>query len=281
MKNKLICLILALVIALNLPVTCAAVDMDKVICLPIIMYHAVKPGNADKNSITPSELEADLKYFKENGYSAITMSELIDYVDGVGTLPEKPVLLSFDDGYYNNYKYVLPLLLKYDTRIVLSIIVNAIDLFSEKPSEDDGYSHITWGQINEMKESGYVEIQNHSYNLHKIGKGRTGCGQNKSEPLPEYNKMLKEDIEKAQDRIYEMTGAVPNTFTYPYGKYNDNTVEIIKNLGFRATFSCEYGVNLIYKDGETDLFNMKRICRAHTDSIETLLNEAMKTLKYR
>lgn len=282
MKRKFISLLLAIALVCSLPGTASAkVDMDKVICLPIIMYHSVSPGTVNKDSITPREFENDLKYLKENGYESITMRELTDYIDGAGELPEKPVVLSFDDGYYNNYKYVYPLLQEYDTRIVMSVIVNSIDQFTEKPTQNDGFTHITWYQLNEMLDSGYVEIQNHSYNLHKMGKSRAGCAQGKSESLEDYNKVLSEDALKAQSRIYEMTGNMPSTFAYPYGKYNDNTVDIIKSLGFKATFSCDYGINLINKEGETDLFNMKRICRSNNEGAETLIDEAMKTLKYR
>ena len=77
-----------------------------------------------------------------------------------------------------------------------------------------------------------------------------------------------------------MTGQAPTTFTYPYGKYSDNTAAILRELGFRATFSCEYGINLLNKEGETDLFNMKRICREHGVSAEKSIKGAAKTLKF-
>ena len=65
------------------------------------------------------------------------------FADGKGTLPEKPVLLSFDDGYYNNYKYVFPLLQKYGMKIVMSVIAGATDEFTRRPSLDENYAHIT------------------------------------------------------------------------------------------------------------------------------------------
>jgi hypothetical protein len=78
--------------------------------LPIIMYHEVKPCRAGKDVILPWEFENDLKYLSANNYTTITMSDLIDYVYNDGELPEKPIILSFDDGYLNTYVYVLPLL---------------------------------------------------------------------------------------------------------------------------------------------------------------------------
>jgi len=260
----------------------AVVNPDDYICLPVVMYHSVRPNNAGKDSITPGEFEADLKFFKENGYQTVTMSDLINFVDGKGQLPEKPVILTFDDGFYNNYKYVYPLLKQYDMRIVLSIIANATDKFTHKPSQNEGYSHITWGQLNEMIDSGHVEVQNHTYDMHSTGKnGRVGSKQNNGESFEQYSRALGEDLAKSQMLIYTMTGKMPTTYAYPYGKYNDNTVAILKEHGFRASFSCEFGINLIDKEGGTDLFSIRRICRAHNQSAEKVIADAMETLKFR
>jgi len=260
---------------------CQAVNLDEYICLPAVMYHAVRPSKSGKDSITPAEFEADLKFFRENGYKTVTMQDVMDFVDGKGKLPEKPVMLTFDDGYYNTYKYVYPLLKEYDMRIVLSIIVNATDKFTRRPSKSEDYAHITWGQLNEMISSGHVELQNHTFDMHSDNKGRIGSRQNKNESFDEYRDALSEDLVKSQMMIYAMTGQLPSVFVYPYGKYNDNTVAILKELGFRGSFSCEFGINLISKDGETDLFNFRRICRAHNQSAEKVISDAMETLKFR
>ena len=283
MYRKLIKIIsAAAVVALLLQFSAAAaVNTDEVICLPIIMYHAVKPSGGGKNSITPQEFESDLKFYRDAGYAVVTMNDLIYHVSGARKLPEKPVILAFDDGYYNNYKYVYPLLREYDARIVMSVITKALDDFTESPSKSVEYAHMTWDQLCEMVSSGHAEVQNHSYNLHSYGKSRVGCGRNKGESVEDYDRVLSSDVMLSQLRIYEMTGSVPNTFTYPYGRYSDLTVEILERLGFTATLSCEYGINLVNISGETELFNLKRICREHNQSAEKVIADAMETLKYR
>ena len=282
LRKKLFSVIIAATILTYFcPKASAAVNLDEYVCLPVLMYHSVRPWGSDKDSITPAEFENDLKFLKENGYQTITMTDLLNFVDGRGKLPEKPIMLSFDDGYYNNYKYVYPLLKQYDMRIVLSIIANATDKFTRRPSDSEGYSHITWGQLNEMIASGHAEVQNHTYDLHATNKGRIGCKQKDGEPLEEYRAVLSEDLAKSQAMIYVMTGEMPSTFAYPYCKYNDNTVTILKELGFRASFSCNFGINLICKEGEPDLFSMRRICRAHNQSAEKMIRDAMETLKFR
>jgi peptidoglycan/xylan/chitin deacetylase (PgdA/CDA1 family) len=148
-----------------------------------MMYHEVKTYKTGKDVITPYEFESDLKYLQSNNYNTITMAQLIDYVDNGTELPENPIILSFDDGYLNNYVYAYPLVKKYDMKMVLSIIGKSTDDFTRIPDDDLDYSHVTWMQINEMTDSGCVEIQNHSYNLHKITKGSTGRKQKRGETL--------------------------------------------------------------------------------------------------
>ena len=70
--------------------------------------------------LSPAQFESDLKYLKENGYHTVVVQDLIDYVEKGVPLPEKPVMLTFDDGYYNNYYYAFPLLEEYDAKIVIS-----------------------------------------------------------------------------------------------------------------------------------------------------------------
>ena len=272
---------IAAAVCAPLPGRCAAVSPEEIIQLPVIMYHAVRPAKSGKDSITPQEFESDLEFYKETGYESVTMAQVLDFVDGKAGLPEKPVLLSFDDGFYNSYKYVYPLLKKYDMKIVMSVIAEATDEFTRRPSTDENYAHITWGQLNEMISSGHAELQNHSCAMHKNKKGRRiGCAKKSGEPIEKYAEEINKDLNRGQAMIYEMTGQLPTTFTYPYGKYSDNTVEILKEFGFRASFSCEYGINLLNRKGETCLFNMKRICRAHGQSAEKVIGDAAKLLNF-
>jgi len=255
------------------------VKKDDSLYLPIIMYHEIKTFKLGKDVISPYEFESDLKYLRDNNYHTVTMSQLIDYVDGNGVLPENPIVLSFDDGYLSTYKYAFPLIKQYNMKIVLSLIGKNTDDFTRIPDDNIDYSHVTWNQLNEMINSGYIEVQNHTYNLHSNGyKGRKGCLQCSSESFEEYEQVLTDDINKLQDEIFDYSGKLPNTFTYPYGKSSENTDVIIKKLGFRATLSCDYGINLVNKDPET-LFGLKRICRSHGDTMERIIKKAYKTIK--
>lgn len=279
--KKSICFLLSVFIALGpFLLNCAAEEPkmpDGVsVYLPIIMYHEVKTYKAGKDVILPWEFENDLKYLSKNNYTTITISNLIDYVYNNVPLPENPIILSFDDGYLNNYVYVLPLLKQYNMKIVFSIIGKNTDDFTNIPDDNLDYSHVAWEQLNEMLDSGCVEVQNHTYNLHKYYK-RIGCKQMPNESDADYENMLTEDVGKLQEEITKMTGYTPTAFAYPYGKTSRNTDMILKKLGFKATLTCDYGINKITKDTNS-LFGLKRICRSHNNSIGKLLIEAYKTI---
>jgi peptidoglycan/xylan/chitin deacetylase (PgdA/CDA1 family) len=256
----------------------AVSSMNPTINLPIMMYHQVKNSGLGKDVISPYEFESDLKYLQDNNYTTITMTELIDYVYYGKKLPKKPIILTFDDGYYSTYKYVFPLIKKYNVKIVLSIVGKSTDDFTKVTDTNINYAHISWDQVKEMQESGLVEIQNHTYNLHRVCNGRYSCEQKVNETLSNYEKILVEDTIALQNKIEQAISVVPNTFTYPYGRYNENTEKIIKQLGFRATLTVKYGINLINRNDTDHLFGLRRICRSHNESIGKLIKEGIDSI---
>ncbi len=240
--------------------------------VPILMYHSIlRSSNVHGNYIiSESAFESDLKYLKENGYTTVVMQDLIDYVHNGKTLPEKPVVLTFDDGYFNNFSYAFPLLEKYNSKAVLSLIGYYTDLYTKTPDENPGYSHVTWNNVKKMMESGLVEMQNHSYNLHTTDKGRNGTKKKKGESNAQYKAVLTEDLGKLQDCFKTNTGYTPSTFTYPFGSVSNASFDIIKEMGFKASLSCESGMNTISRDPES-LYMLKRYLRTQKKSAESIL----------
>ena len=107
-------------------------DTDSV-KLPVIMYHSLLKDEKLQNdyTVSPTLFENDLKYLAENGYTTVVVKDLTDYVYGKKSLPEKCIMLTFDDGYYNNYYYALPLLEKYNCKAVISPIASVSEKFTE------------------------------------------------------------------------------------------------------------------------------------------------------
>ena len=127
-----------------------ALSVPKEVKMPVLMYHSIhsNPKKAGDYVITPEALERDLQYLQQQGYTTVVMSDVIAYVQQGTPLPEKPVMLTFDDGYYNNYLNAYPLLQKYQMRAVISIIVGETDKYSGLDENKEHYSHLTWEMIN-------------------------------------------------------------------------------------------------------------------------------------
>jgi peptidoglycan/xylan/chitin deacetylase (PgdA/CDA1 family) len=226
--------------------------------LPVLMYHKVlkNRNSLGKYTVLPSELEADLIYMKEHGYTTVTVEDLVAYVYNDVSLPEKPIMLTFDDGFRSYYTYVLPLLEKYESKAVMSIIGEYVD----KSSEDKNLNpYLNWSQVEELQASPYVEIQNHSYAMHKLN-NRLGCTILDGESYDEYKKVIVNDVGYLQLLISGKTGYTPSAFTYPFGAMCKECKKILREMGFLASLSSTSGVNILTGD-EDDLYELKRINR--------------------
>jgi len=243
--------------------------------LPILMYHGIceKKGDVSKFVISGEMLEEDLRYLKENGYQTVTVADAIAYVKGEGALPEKPVMITFDDGNYNNYCYAFPLLKKYNMKAVISIIGKYTDLFTEQPDENPRYSNLSWEQVREMMDSGLVEFQNHSYNLHENTRDRNGAKKRWGESDEAYAKVLKEDLGLLQQEMQEHTGYTPTAFAYPFGSISDASVQILKDMGFQATLSCEEKTNYLTPGNPDCLIMMNRFLRSDKANAKAILEK--------
>lgn len=237
--------------------------------VPIIMYHSMlkEKKRLGKYVVSPDTFEGDLKYLQKNGYHTVTVQDLVDFVKSQKPLPEKPIMLTFDDGYYNNYAYAYPLAKKYNVKIVIAPIGYYTDLFTNGDADHANYSHLTWSEISEMMSSGLVEFQNHSYNLHS-SKGRLGAQKLKRESTASYTALLQKDVGKMQNEMKENTGYTPIAFVYPFGAYCKESENILKKMGFQATLTCKSKINVITQNPEC-LYTLGRFVRPSGQSSET------------
>ncbi len=273
MLHRWICLIFAMLLLL-LPVS-AEEETE----LPILMYHELRETGTGKDTITPAELESDLRWLREQGYTAVSMERVIAYVyDGL-PLPPKPIVLSFDDGCLSYLLQAEPLLRQYGVCAVLSVIGKSTDDFSAYPDGNPRYAHMTWQQLRQLLEGGCTELQNHSYDLHRDSGGVYGVEQRPGESRSGWERRLYDDLTRLQEKLYAETGSAARVFTYPYGRYGAVTEGICRELGFLSTLTCDFGMNVLTEDPEC-LMGMKRICRSHGCNLPALLEQAYETRKW-
>lgn len=244
--------------------------------LPIIMYHSfLKDTNSHgKFVISPTQFEEDIKYIIDKGYEPILVNDLIEFVEGRRQLPQKPIMITIDDGYYNNYLYAFPILKKYNTKAVISTIVKYCELYSEHEENNAYYSHITWSQGKEMISSGLVEFQNHTYDLHSITGERKGIKKLKNETCDAYEKFLYADLYKAHNMIKENFGYEPIAIAFPFGMFSNEANKVIDQLGYTVSFSSTEGINTISKC--KSLHMLKRFNRPYGKSSAEFFTNILK-----
>lgn len=262
LKKMYTAFVLIVVSATITGIVCTCIFAEETVSLPVIMYHSVlkDASKTGKYVITPKSVEEDLIYLKEHGYTSVRASDVINYVLHDGSLPEKPYLITLDDGCYNNLTYVLPLLEKYDAYAVISIVGSYSESFSESGDANSSYSYLRWEDIINLKNSGRVEFANHSYDMHSIGKHRIGSKKITWEEDGEYIDKFSKDCLKTQKLLIDNCGIEPVIYTYPFGAYCEESHEFLNDNGFVMTLSCEEGINRISHNKDC-LYIMMRINR--------------------
>lgn len=188
--------------------------------IAVCMYHYVydeknPPAKLNANYISTKKLEAQLEYLTKNQYYFPTWEELRKYIDGKLILPEKSVVLTFDDGASNFLELGIPLIEKYKVPATSFVITS-------KDGEE---------KVKKYK-SEYVSFQSHSHNMHraggKIGHGGIFTALSVNEGVND----LKKSIEICENG---------EAFAYPYGDYNQTCTEAVKKAGFICAFTTKYG----------------------------------------
>ncbi len=243
--------------------------------IPVVMYHSLLKDVKYHGEyvISPDTFEKDLIYLKEHGYQTITIQDLIAYVNGA-SLPEKPVMITFDDGYYNNYLYAWEIAKRQECKLVISPIVSVTELFSATDERNAYYSHLTWQMLKEMSDSGWVEVQNHSYDMHTIG-ARKGIKKKQGETDEAYEQALRADLLKAQDEIEKNVGKRPTALAYPFGAMSKNTPALIKKLGFSATLTSAEKISTVTREADS-LYGLGRFVRPAGLSSAEFFRQRMK-----
>lgn len=251
------------------------------VALPVIMYHQILKDTSRTGDyvVTPTQFELDLMYIKNQGYNPISVKQLLDYIDNKTPLPQKPILITFDDGYETFYSYAYPLLQQYKCKAVLSIIGKFTDLYSTNKTNNISYSHITWDELNEVIESGFVEVGNHTYDMHYNQKGkRKGIKKLENESIENYTNVLKQDILTLNNIMTKKLDIVNDIFTYPFGAYSKETKDILQDFGFRVILDCQEKINYINTDdyNKDSIIQLHRFNRSGKYSTEEFFNKIEK-----
>ena len=182
---------------------------------PILMYHYISepPEDADEYrtdlSVPPERFRQQLQYLKDHGFTAIDLYDLSLAVTARRALPDKPIILTFDDGYLDNYENAFPILREFGFTATFFIVTEFVD------NGTPGY--VTWPMVREMAAAG-MRIENHS-RTHADMTAHTRDG-------------LIWQIRGAQETLAAQLGYAPRFFCYPGGRYDEDTIAMLQELDF-------------------------------------------------
>lgn len=244
-----------------------------------LMFHSVNPEGPQAKEengliITPENFLNDLRYLKKQGFTFIDYKQMVSLLNNPvkrDAAAHKNILVTFDDGYSDNYFYAYPILKGESIKALIDIVVSCV----EKPAPDISEHYLSWSQINEMMRSGIIQIGNHSYNSHYYVKLRFGIGPRLAgkqvkngikENNEDFEKKVRTDLIKSQELIMKRTSEKPEVIAFPYGKAAHEAKRIAEELGFEVQMGVKPGAN--YRSA--DLANLKRIAVKNSYSPEQL-----------
>lgn len=240
--------------------------------LPIIMYHHISENETYCGDyvVTAEMFEEDMKYLYDLSYETVTLAELIAYHEGNFTLPEKPIMITFDDGQRSFETYALPILEKYGMTAVLSIVGNYTDIYTENGDRNVAYSYFSWSDIEKLAENPSVDIAAHSYDMHE-NVYRQGVKIISGETYADYSQVLRADCEKLETKL----GFMPLAYTFPFGFYSAESIDILRDHGYEVIFTCNEYVNIL--DGsEDELLELGRYNRPYSADRESFFGKILK-----
>ena len=232
MKLRKILLILDLIIILSITTFYLYIRPKYVV--PILMYHHIDQNGAVSSlSVSPENFKRQMQFLSRHNYSVISLDEFAQLKRRGGQFVRNAVVITFDDGYEDNYTFAYPILKKYNLPAAIFVIVDSIG--------EEGY--LTYAQIKEMLNSGIIDIGSHSL----AGDYLPGSS------TPE----LKRQIGSSKKLLQAKINREVDLFCYPIGGFSPQIQAMLKKYGYKAACTTNRGKRQTYLND--DIFALKRI----------------------
>ncbi len=229
--------------------------------LVVLNYHDIVGAEGAKPPFNSMDVSVDhfeehLGWLKKNGYKIVSVQAVLDAAAGKDSLPNKAVLLSFDDGYQSFYTRVFPLLKKYHYSATVALVGTWME--GNVTADEPGKPLLSWDQVREMVQSGLVEVASHSYDLHKgvianpqANMQAAAVTRLYDDPMlayetdEQYRERIHTALLKSAEFIFQHAGVRPRVMVWPYGEYNQITVQASREAGMPMTMGLMDGFNTV------------------------------------
>ncbi|MFN0316548.1 MAG: polysaccharide deacetylase family protein [Burkholderiales bacterium] len=245
----------------SLPAATVAASPDEGRRVPVLMYHRIGSAQGDwerRFCISPSQFCAHMDALSHHGWQPCSLRTFVTWIRGECTVPERTVLITFDDGYLGLYEHALPILGARGWPFVLFVVpalVGKHDLWSanENPSGRT-YPLLGWNHLREMQ-THHASMGSHSLNHANL----TALGDTE----------LSNELTVSRAQLEDRLGAPITELAYPYGLHDERVVQAARLAGYATAFSVRSGFN----GKDSDRMRIRRLDVFGTDSASALIRK--------
>lgn len=248
-------------------------DTDYTTRVPVLLYHHISEDVTNDMIVSPETLDAHIAALADAGYNAVSLSQITDYIEKGIDLPEKPVLITFDDGYMSNYEYAYPILQKYGMKGVIFAVGSTYGLDTYKDTDIAIYPHFGNAERDEMERSGVIEVQSHTFDMHQNADYEKGTAyetvlKHRFEKDDDYVERVKNDCELWEERVGKKAVAL----AFPHGLSDLLSQAVLNENGIKLTFSTNAKVDTIIKGLSSSGYNIGRFTITEEMSAQDVLD---------
>ncbi|WP_234123117.1 polysaccharide deacetylase family protein [Clostridium hydrogenum] len=208
--------------------------------IPVLMYHSIAYEKNNELRVPKEKFREEMQVIKDNGFTPITLDDLYSHFTNETALPPKPLIISFDDGYKDNYENALPILKEFGFKACAFVITCQID---------DSTDFMTSAMLKEMEANG-VDIECHTVTHPHLS-------------ALSYDKQLVE-LRDSKTKLEKLLNKKINYIAYPYGSYNSDTVKLAESLGYKMAFTTNEGP----ANKSQGMFTLDRVYVSNANSVD-------------
>lgn len=248
--------------------------------VPVLMWHNLAEESSGDMTISVDTFRAQIEALHEAGFKTVSLQQLYDYVHFGTELPEKPIVLTFDDGYLSNYEYAFPILQEYGMQATIFAIGVSVGKDTYKDTDHAMTPHFGADEAREMVDSGLISVQSHTFDMHQWPPFEDGNAQVRETLLPfdgeadaDYEAAVEADFAESRELLESITGQPVNALAFPEGAYVTLTQDALRSAGAELTFTTVRAVNTVVKGLPQSLCAMPRFGMTESTDMTALVAE--------